>query len=287
MKVSVLMPVYRTERRYLREAIRSILDQTFADFELLVLDDCPDDSREDVVREFDDPRIVYRKNDVNLGISPSRNRLLDMARGEYVAVFDHDDVSRVDRLEKQVAWLDGHPDCGVVSSWTREIPANRIRRNPEDDDSIRIGLMGGCVVSHSAAMIRASVLKECGIRYEERYSPAEDYMLWLRLLGKTQLHNIPEPLLAYRLYSGNTAKLQADRMRAATLRAYAFAQVTYPGLWAVHDQIARKVTVIRFLGLPIFRIETSGNRTKVRLFCAIPLIAIKRSRKVLWSSFSI
>ena len=100
MKVSVLTPIYRTDESFLREAIESVLGQTFGDFELLLLDDCPEDSREKVVRSYDDPRIVYRRNDRNLGIAESRNRLVEMAKGEYLAVFDHDDVCRPDRLAK-------------------------------------------------------------------------------------------------------------------------------------------------------------------------------------------
>ena len=119
MKVSVLMPVYRTDERFLREAIESVLAQTFADFEFLILDDSPDDDRSRIVSEFNDPRITYMRNDRNIGISASRNRLLDMAKGEYLAVFDHDDICRPERLEKQVAWLDAHPKCGVIGGWTR------------------------------------------------------------------------------------------------------------------------------------------------------------------------
>ena len=80
MKVSVLMPIYRTDEGFLREAIKSVLGQTFRDFELLLLDDCPEDDREKVVRGYDDSRIVYARNDRNLGIAESRNRLMDMAK---------------------------------------------------------------------------------------------------------------------------------------------------------------------------------------------------------------
>ena len=83
MKVSVLTPIYKTDERFLREAIESVLNQTFADFEFLLLDDCPEDSREAVVRSYDDKRIVYLKNERNLGIAASRNRLVDQAKGDF------------------------------------------------------------------------------------------------------------------------------------------------------------------------------------------------------------
>lgn len=280
-KVSVLVPVYRTEPAFLREAISSVLGQTFRDFELILLDDCPDDPRESVVREFDDSRIRYGRNERNLGITPSRNRLVEMARGEYLAVFDHDDVCRADRLEKQVAYLDSHPDCGVVSSWTREIPSGNVVRWPSEDAAIRLELMGGCVVAHTAAMARASVLRESGIRYEEEYSPAEDYRLWLRLAEVTRFHSIPEPLLDYRLYAGNTAKAQAEKMRRAAVLAQEAAYAANPARRAVYLRLAKKVTVVRVLGVPVLRVETLDNRTRAKLFCALPVFSVKRSRKAI------
>ena len=280
-KVSVLVPVYRTEPAFLREAISSVLGQTFRDFELVLLDDCPDDPREGVVREFDDPRIRYERNGRNLGITPSRNRLIEMARGEYLAVFDHDDVCRADRLEKQVAYLDSHPDCGVVSSWTREIPSGNVVRWPSEDEAIRLELMGGCVVAHTAAMVRASVMRERGIRYEEEYSPAEDYRLWLRLAETTRFHSIPEPLLDYRLYAGNTAKAQAEKMRRAAVLAQEAAYAANPARRAAYLRLAKKVTVVRVLGVPVLRVETLDNRTRAKLFCALPVFSVKRSRKAI------
>ena len=92
-KVSVLMPVYKTNEQYLREAIASILNQTFTDFEFLILDDCPNDTRERIVKPYEDKRIKYSINEKNLGISASRNKLIEMAQGEYLAIFDHDDIS--------------------------------------------------------------------------------------------------------------------------------------------------------------------------------------------------
>ena len=101
-KVSVLMPVYKTDENYLREAIESILSQTFEDFEFLILDDCPEDDREEIIKSYKDKRIKYSKNETNLGITRSRNKLIDMAKGEYLAVFDHDDISLPERFQKQV-----------------------------------------------------------------------------------------------------------------------------------------------------------------------------------------
>ena len=274
-KVSVLVPIYRTREDFLRAAIDSILRQTFRDFELILLDDCPEDSREAVVRSYDDKRIVYLKNDRNLGITPSRNRLIDLAKGEYLAIFDHDDVSLPLRLERQVAYLDAHPEVGVVSSWTGTVGGGRIVRNPERDEDIRITLMWDCPVTHSAAMIRKSVLTGNGIRYEEYFSPAEDYGLWCRLVPVTKFHNIPEVLFEYRDHAANTSLKQAERMLAGGYRVRALNKTLNAQLWNEYELRAVRTWRIRLFGfIPFLWIRRYDRRTTVRLF-GIPILRIR------------
>ena len=138
-KISVLMPVYNTPENYLREAVESILAQTCADFEFLILNDAStDDNVEKVINSYDDKRIRYWQNDRNLGISLSRNKLIGLSRGEYLAVFDHDDVSLPERLEKQAAFLDAHPEVGVVGCWYRILGTeNKVSRFPAEDAEIK------------------------------------------------------------------------------------------------------------------------------------------------------
>ena len=204
-KVSVLMPVYKTDEKYLREAIESILNQTFTDFEFLILDDCPDDPREEIVKSYKDKRIKYAKNDRNLGITPSRNKLINMASGEYLAVFDHDDISLPDRFAKEVEYLDNHPEVGVVSCQVKKIVRQSVSNNPIKDHDIKLALMRECAMSHSAAMLRKSVLLGNDVCYEEDFSPSEDYALWCRLIPYTKFYNIPEVLFHYRDHKDNTS----------------------------------------------------------------------------------
>ena len=279
--VSVLMPVYRTDRSFLQAAIASVLEQTFADLELLLLDDCPDNPREDIVRKFDDPRIVYVRNERNLGISESRNKLLDMARGEFAAVLDHDDVSRPDRLARQVAYLREHPEVGVVGAWTREVPRNRIVRHPVEDADIRVSLMGSCAMAHTAAMLRLSVIREHGIRYQAAFSPAEDMCLFLDLLRVTKFHNIPEPLVDYRFHADNTTKRQKAQMDDAAVRVRAYAKRLHPETWADFRARAVETTRVRLLGvIPFLRIERRGNVGVVKLFDCLPIAKFKVSFKM-------
>lgn len=274
-KVSVLVPIYRTKEEYLREAIESILNQTFADFELLLLDDCPEDSREAIVKSYDDPRIVYAKNERNLGITLSRNKLIDLAKGEYLAVFDHDDVSLPTRLEKEVAYLDAHPEVGVVSSWVGTVGSGKVLKNPEFDAEIRITLMWDCPVTHPASMIRKSVLIDNDIRYEEYFSPAEDYGLWCRLLSVTKFHNIPEVLFNYRNHEGNTSKTQADRMLAGGYRVRALNKTLNALVWNEFELRAVRTWRIRLFGfIPFLWIRQENRKTLVKLF-GIPVLKIR------------
>ena len=280
MKVSVLTPIYKTDERFLREAIESVLDQTFRDFELLLLDDCPDDTRESVVRSYDDRRIVYLRNERNLGITASRNKLIDLAKGEYLAVFDHDDICRPERLAKQVAYLDAHPDCGVVGGWTRLTSNGSVNTYPEEDQDIRYGMMSGPTLWHPASMIRRSVLAEHGIRYEAGYSPVEDYMLWMRLLAHTSFHNLQEVLIDYRWHPGNTSTVRKAQLVASDLRVRAWAKVHYPDLYTEYEFRRTTVFRVRLFGVPVLKIESSERTVDVRLFGRIPLLEIRKRRSI-------
>lgn len=281
-KVSVLMPIYNTQEGHLREAIESILNQSYKDFELLILNDSPDNTKLDMIVEgYKDPRIRYHKNERNIGISPSRNKLMEMAQGVYIAIFDHDDISEAQRLEKQVEYLDAHPEVGVVGSWVEEFPNRKLVRYPENDEEIRMGLMYGCVVPHSAAMMRRSLTTKPGIRYEEKFSPSEDYALWCRLIPHTQFHNLQEVLFRYRLYAGNTSKSQADKMQRATYAIRAFVKAENPALYEEYLQRAEHTTRIKLFGvIPLLTVRRKGNKEKGYLFDCIPLYSIKRVIKM-------
>lgn len=280
-KVSVLMPIYKTKEEYLREAIESILSQTFTDFEFLILDDCPEDDRESVVKSYKDKRIKYVKNEKNLGITPSRNKLIDMSKGEYLAVFDHDDISLPTRFEKQVQYLDKHEDVGVVSSNVKSLIRGRVSTNPIDDFSIKMALIRTCAMTHPASMIRKSVLINNNIRYEERFSPAEDYALWCRLIPFTNFYNIPEVLFHYRDHAENTSHKQKDKMQQATLSIWSFVKVENPALYEEFLLKAKRTKRTKLLGfIPFLTTITQANRTRTYLFEKIPLLTTKEVIKL-------
>lgn len=276
-KVSVLMPIYKTQEIYLREAIESILEQTFLDFEFLILDDCPEDDREKIVKSYNDKRIKYFKNEKNLGISASRNKLIDMAQGEYLAVFDHDDISVPTRLEKQVSFLETHSEVGVISGQLEHFPKKKVTTHPENNLDIKVSLMQADVIAHTAMMVRASVLNKYGIRYEEEYSPAEDYKIVLQLLKYTMFHNIQEVLVKYRNFDGNTSHLQKEKMINADALCRCFAAKEYPYLYQqIQLQLGRKKIWLKLFGIiPFIKIKTKANKWTAFLFGFIPLFSIK------------
>ena len=280
-KVSVLTPLYNTNPQYLRECIDSILNQTFTDFEFLILNDSPDNKEiEKIVKSYKDKRIKYYKNEKNIGISASRNKLLDLAKGEYIAIFDHDDISLPERLSQEVEYLDSHLDIGVVSSNLQYFPSNSITKHPTENLEIKKYLMFGMVVAHTAMMVRKSILDKYNIRYEEAFSPAEDYMFVLRLVKYTMFHNIQHALVKYRFLDTNTTKKQWDKMCNADSLCRDYALTQYPYLYSV-ALAQRPVAPIQYWVyifdlIPVIRVKKRPHKDRWCLFGIIPVFAVRR-----------
>lgn len=273
VEVSVLMPVYNTNEKFLRRAIESILKQTYQDFEFLIMNDCSTDPRvEDIVLSYQDKRIRYLKNPQNLGISGTRNKLIELARGEYLAVMDHDDVSLPERLAKETAFLKKHPETGVVGCAILKLGTSKVQKLPEEDAEIKESLVFYSPFCHPATMIRKSVLQKNKIAYEAEFSPAEDYALWSRLMAVTKFANLPEVLFEYRDYAGNTTHSQKGKMQAATRRIQQNIRQTYPELWKAAKENADWVKRGKLFGfLPFLTIRKKQRVKEVRLFGFVPL----------------
>lgn len=279
-KVSVLTPIYNTDPEYLREMIESILNQTFSDFEFLILNDSPDNNEiEKIVLEYakKDKRIKYSKNDYNMGITPSRNKLLEMANGEYLAIFDHDDISLPKRLEKEVDFLDKNPEVGVVSGFLHFFQCKEegfIRTCPEFDHEIKCAFTDNCYFPHTASMLRKSVLENNNIRYEQYFTPCEDYQLWNRLMDKTFFYCIQEVLVKYRAFDGNTTHTQKKRMDRNHDAICLDIQNKYPAYreyWQKNRDRTGTIFRLRLCRIPLFKVKNN----KVYLFEFIPILKIK------------
>lgn len=164
--VSVLMPVYNGEK-YIKEAIDSILCQTFTDFELLICNDASTDRSMKLVRQYKDPRIKILENPTNLGIVDTRNKLFMEAQGTYLSIMDCDDIAHKQKLEKQVSFLEKHPACGVCGTWARKINEHLQTvghiQMPEEDADIRINLLFQSSFVQSSVIIRKNCFPICSI----------------------------------------------------------------------------------------------------------------------------
>ncbi len=198
--------------RFLGQTIESVLNQTFTDFEYLIVDDASTDCSPDIIAGYAalDSRIRVIRNDRRLGPAGALNRALHAARGEYFANLDHDDLAMPNRLEYQTAFLEGHASVGVVGSFVRWIDeqgqVTASRRYPTGPGLLRWGvLFRGCVVHSSALMRRFVVLRAGGYSLHHRY--ACDYELWTRLIAVTEFDNVPEYLAAYRRTEGQASRV--------------------------------------------------------------------------------
>lgn len=278
-KISVLMPLYNTNELYLREAIESIINQSYRDFELILINDSStDENVEKVALSYTDKRIRYYKNEANLGISATRNKLLDLSTGEYLAIMDHDDISLPERFAKEVAFLDVNQDVGVVSCCYERFPKLKLKYKSLNNAEIEEDLMHSCAMLHPASMIRKSVLTENNLRYEEKYSPAEDYALWCRLIGKTNFANLPDILFRYRDHGNNTSKTQEKKMKRAQQAVYTFVRHDNPELWEKSQQkICFTSRILLFHFIPLLSIKKQGKHIHFYLFGFIPFMSCKVS----------
>lgn len=205
-RVSIVMAAYNGEP-YVRDAIRSVLDQDFADFELVVVDDGSTDGTAATVIGFGDARIRYHRNERNLGQTPSLNVGLRLARGKYIARLDTDDEYLPGKLRRQVEFLDAHPDVALCGTWARCIDehgaASGVFRAPTREPDVAFRLVWSSPVCHVSVMMRRDPVIEVG-GYDESYRYAADYQLWSELVARGhRLVNIPEYLMRYRVFAGS------------------------------------------------------------------------------------
>jgi glycosyltransferase involved in cell wall biosynthesis len=194
------MPCFNVEK-YVAEAIESILNQTYGNFELLILDDCSTDRTAEIVKGFADKRIVYHKNKTNLGLSENLNVGIRLAKGEYIARMDGDDVSLPQRLETQINYLNTHPEIGLCST-AMELFSNKnetwIRsQNPEE---VKITMLFFSPILHASSMWRKMLFMDNDLFYRQETFPAEDYDLWTRAAFYCQMVNLPDVLYRYRIH---------------------------------------------------------------------------------------
>lgn len=202
-RVTVLMPVFNASG-FLREALESILSQSYIDFEFLIIDDGSTDESLTLIQSFDDKRIRLIRNSTNMGVATTLNKGLGLSRGEYIARMDADDISLPLRLEKQVAYLDAHPEVSVIGVAISLIDNHGNKTGSDDRETITgeqiVAMLPkkNCI-AHPGVMIRRTVAERFG--YHAKQHNAEDYDLWLRLVAdRHRIEKLEEILLQYRVH---------------------------------------------------------------------------------------
>lgn len=210
--VSIVVPVFEPHPVYFRQAIESILNQTFADFELIVVEDPSAVSGQSMLPGPPDPRLRYLLNPERTSLPRQHNRGLAEARGRFICRFDADDISEPQRLERELAFLQANPEIDVVGSWLTVIDEQgRVvgsRRYPIDHASIVAAMRRFNPVANSTVMFRREVYERFG-GWRDSTLPAQDYEWYSRLgAGGARFANLEEPLVRYRLHGGSIKSSQ-------------------------------------------------------------------------------
>jgi len=219
-KVSVVMSVYNGEK-YLREAIESILNQSFREFEFIIVNDGSTDKTTEIIGSYNDSRIAIINNEKNIGLTKSLNKGLKIVKGEYVARMDADDISLPERLEKQVKFLDSHKNVGLVGAPPILIDERgnglRLIKMKTKSEEIKKGLWKGNQFCHGSVMFRKECLEKAGF-YREEFKTAQDYDLWLRISEFWNIANLKEPLYNLRIgHHSISIEKKFDQSRYALL----------------------------------------------------------------------
>lgn len=215
--VSVIMSVYN-EEKYIQSSIQSILNQTIQDWELIIIDDCSDDGTINIIKSFDDERICLYINDSNCGLTKNLNKALSLCRGKYIARMDGDDISLPNRFERQIEYLDKHKDVQLVSCVAHIMgTGNDFMYYLGDPEELRVQMLFRSVLVHPGFMMRYELVEQ-GYRYNEDFITAQDYEFLSRVVQKHKICNVNEPLIEYRVHSGQVSRKRKENQVILTNR---------------------------------------------------------------------
>jgi glycosyltransferase involved in cell wall biosynthesis len=201
------------------------LNQTFFDFEFIIIDDGSTDQSFDVIHSFKDKRIVMIKNDCNLGNYPSRNKGMKIARGKYICVMDGDDISMPNRLERQFMHMEQNPETGILGSFIINIPSGIFSRFITEEQLLKVAFLSNNQCSHPSLILRKEFINRYQLQYNEEYFYSADFDLCARGFRYFKVQNIPEILLKYRRHPGQISNEKfaeqqryADKIRIKQLK---------------------------------------------------------------------
>ena len=219
--ISVILPVYNCEK-YVSEAVQSVLNQTFADFELLIIDDCSTDATVSIIQSFSDQRINLILKEKNSGYTDSLNYAISIAKGKYIARMDGDDICLDTRFQKQIEVMNADEEVILCGTAIQIIDSEKILKHPINHDDIKVKLCFSNAFFHPTVLFRKDVFAQ--FHYNKEFEPAEDYDLWTQLVFKGKVMNIDEVLLKYRVHANQISNykndIQINAMTIAQLRMF-------------------------------------------------------------------
>lgn len=246
--ISVIMSVYNAED-YLETAIESILNQTVKDFEFIIINDASEDSSKQILESYSqkDDRICVIDNNINLGLTKSLNIGIQKVNAKYIARMDGDDISAPNRFKYQVEFLENHDDSALVGSWfevidENDMVTNKIRPLIKHEHIYQFSLVDN-LICHGSIMGRTEVIKESN-GYDSTYRYAQDYDLWLRMMEKYKINNLPQYLYKLRIHSESVSnmysKTQQNLAERARLNAIKRRNLDYNEAFNFSDQWANR-----------------------------------------------
>lgn len=211
--VTVFIPVYNAEM-YIQESLSSIINQSYKNLEILIIDDGSTDNTINIIESFEDTRIRIIQNNVNKGLPYTRNLALDLAQGDYLAVMDADDIAFPNRIEKEIDKMLEKDDIAVVVSSCIIFGGKmrRISKPPKNDIEIRAGLLFSNRICNPTALINLNFLRKQKLKYNNNCFVAQDYEIWCQISKCGKFQVIEEPLLYYRYGHNNISKLSKSNL---------------------------------------------------------------------------
>ena len=212
-RVTILMPAFNGAN-FIGAAIKSILCQAYNNFELLIIDDASTDATCDIIEKNSDPRIKLFKNEKNIGVAGSLNRGLNLARGDYIARMDADDISLPDRLLKQVTFMDQNPEIGISGGFVQYFGSgiSFVHKVPRKPEEIAAFIPFDTPLCHVTVIMRRSMIEEATLRYDTSFTQSEDYELWSRAIECFPMANLPDVFVKVRLHSASVTKNNQEEM---------------------------------------------------------------------------
>lgn len=264
-KVSVIMSVYNTNKEWLAEAIESILNQTFDDFEFIIILDAPTDGCDKVVKKYEkkDSRIIVIENEENIGLTRSLNKGLSIAKGKYIARMDADDISLLNRFELQYNYMENHPEVVVVGSrvFSGDLTTAAQYEWTEQEDIFRIRMLFYNVgVPHPTAFIRRYILVNNKIGYTETIKKSQDYKLWVDLMKYGRIIILPDVLLMYRIHDKQISAEKNSQMSFAHRVALEQARYLLGEMTTIEEEIHCSMNNVEIPNEDVYGIHTYLKR---------------------------